>query len=385
MSVFIAGGLLVTCQVYTLIPLFEPLAAAWGRSVSAITLLPTVYAIAYGIGQVIWGLASDRFGRRLVLTTGLVATGVFTSALATVDSLPAALPLVALQGLVASSFSAAALAYLTARIEPRRTALAVSILTTCFFASAVIGQVASQLIVDQLGWRAVFAGFGGAILVSAAAVGVVVEPAAARASTPPRTAFAALRPLVRNPRIMLAIAASVAVLGSFVGVYAGLELMGPGELRGDGDALLWLRAAGLPALVAVPLVVRRTAGVDPALRCAASLSTAAVALLVLLAVGDEPVAIGGVLLVFVLGIGSTSPAIADIVARESGPSAGAGMGLWGFFLFVGASVGPQLAALLRPAGFDALLGVLAAILLGAALLTLASTTVSRPNLTPPPI
>jgi predicted MFS family arabinose efflux permease len=312
---------------------------------------------------VFWGPVSDRLGRRLVLSGGVAATGVLTMAMAAVGSFGAALALVPVQGFAAASFSPGALAYLSERLAHGRQAVGIAIVTSSFFASSFVGQAASQAIEGLAGWRAVFLCSGVAFIAVAPWLAAVVEPTAAgHRGGDLRSSVAAASRLLRNPSLRRAIAASVAILGSTVGIYSGLQLMGPGDLHGDGDSLLWLRASGLLALAAVPVIARRLHHTDPARRASGALATAGAALLTLIVVGDSPLAIGAVLLVFVGAIGSTSPAIAQVVGRESGAARGAGMGLWGFFIMLGASAGPQLAASLRPAGFHVLAAVLAGVL-----------------------
>ena len=364
LAALVPAGMLVVGQTYVAIPLFDTLARTWGTSVASITVLPTLFAIGYGTGQTIWGVASDSFGRRAVLVVGVVLTGLLTAAVGLTNSLGQAVGVVIAQGLAASSFTPGALAYIGERVEPARRPLATSVLTTSFFASAALTQVIAQLVLDAGGWRTVFVAFGGAMLIAAAALFAVIDPT--RRSAHRRPDLAVLGPLVRNRRLMVPIVASIAMFAAFVGIYAGLELMGPGGLDHDPDALLWLRASGLPALLCVPFIVRRTARFDPSLRAVVGMTLAAAALVALVPAGGSVVAVALVMLVFVASIAQISPAIAQIVVRESGPATGAAMGLWGLFLFAGASVGPQLAALFQPVGFAALVAALAGGLLIAA-------------------
>jgi MFS family permease len=359
-------GLLMISQTYLVIPLFPVLARAWDTSASAVTVIPTAFALAYGFGQLFWGPLSDRLGRRRVMSAGLAATGVLTAGIAAADSLTVAVVLAVPQGFAASSFSPGALAHLVERISPIRRAIAVSLLTTSFFAAGVVGQVLSQGVEALFGWRAVFLLVGGALLCAAARVLYALEGASTGHQTDLRSAFAAIGTLMRSQVMVRVLLASMTILGSFVGLYAALTLMGPGDLSDGGSSVGWLRVSGLPALVAVPFLVRSLRGRDPGLRAAGGFLVAAAALALLIAAGDDLVVIGAVMSVFVLAIASTSPALAEVIGRETGAARGAAMGVWGLFVMLGASGGPQLARLLHPVGFDAVLLTLTGLLVLAA-------------------
>jgi MFS family permease len=372
-ATFTACGLTMASQMYLTIPLFPVIADDWDTTVAAVTLLPTTFALAYGSGQLFWGLMADRLGRRRVLAGGLAAAGLLAGAMAAVGSLQVALVLAAIQGFVSSSFSPGALAYLVERIAPARRAVGVSLLTTAFFVAGAAAQVVSQLIESLAGWRAVFVVFAVLLVLLAATAWRVVEAGSVAERTDVRAALATLPGVLRDGPLLGLMIASVAILGTFVAFYAGLQIMGPAGLRGDPEALLLLRVAGLPALLLTPLLTIRLAGTDPGRRAVLAFLLAAAALTVLAAVGDSVVAIGVLMLVFVAAISNTSPALAQVIGRRGISTGATVMGLWGVFVFVGASAGPQLARLLEPAGFEVLALTLAVATVAAAALVAPSS------------
>jgi predicted MFS family arabinose efflux permease len=74
--------------------------------------------------------------------------------------------------------------------------------------------------------------------------------------------------------------------------------------------------------------------------------------------------------VFVAGIAMAIPAIISRIGVLGSEARGTALALYAFFLFIGASIGPLLAARLIAIGFAALCLVLAVLMLAAAAVTL---------------
>ena len=165
--------------------------------------------------------------------------------------------------------------------------------------------------------------------------------------------------------------ASFPVLLSFVAMYAALGPLLQTQFGLDDTSVLYVRLAGLPAMLLAPLagwlVGRRGAtrvAVFGYLLAAAGLaaeafSTAALWLLVIASV------------VFVLGIATIVPSVIAMVGNRGGKSRAGALSLNGLYVFAGASCGPLVAQL--PLGFTGLMLALAALLLIAAALVAISS------------
>jgi MFS family permease len=75
---------------------------------------------------------------------------------------------------------------------------------------------------------------------------------------------------------------------------------------------------------------------------------------------------------FVAGVGLAAPALIETIGGHAGPARGTAVSLFTFILFVGASVGPQVAGALSAHGLPALAYVLGGLLALGATLTLAA-------------
>ncbi|OKI16869.1 hypothetical protein A6A08_06205 [Nocardiopsis sp. TSRI0078] len=364
--------MLVVGQLYTVIPLFALMASDWGSGPGAVAWTATAFAAAYAVGFLFAGPAADRFGPRRTIVAGLTATAVATVAVPLAPSLGAALVLRVVQGLVASAFAPAAFAYVASRVDPHRRVTAITWLTSSFLAAAVLGQLAAQAVGQAVGWEPVFLAGGVALALGAVGLRLVLSPNGGGGRARPVGAFTAMAGLLGDGRLLLLYGATLTVLTGFVGVYGGLQVAGPPTLAGDDGALLALRASALPAMLAVPLLTPWLVRSAPERRAALSLGAAALlsAVCAFLAGGA---AIGVCLFVFVAGIAVAAPALVQAVGARAGAARGTAVALYTFFLFVGAGLGPQLAAALAGSGFPVVSLAAAAVLGSGALLALGST------------
>ncbi|GAA2109364.1 MFS transporter [Microlunatus panaciterrae] len=371
LAILVICALLVLMQLYLAIPL-SPILSEDLAAGDAAVALGTVYSLAYGLGFVIFGPLSDRFGRKAVLVPGMAALAVATAALSLAPSVGVVAGLRAAQGLLASSFAAVALAYVGEALPRRWRSTGVGAVATAFLVAGIVGQVYAQVVAHALGWRWVFGLAAPAFALCAIGLHVVlIQPPLDRPPARLAQRYRELAALARQPRLGLVYAASCTVLLSFVAMYATLGPLLQTRFGLDHGEVLLVRLAGLPGMVLSPLagwLVGRFGATRVSVMgfvvAAASLFFEAVtaASLWSLVLGSA---------VFVAGIAAVVPAMITLIASRAGPARGGALGLSGLALFIGASVGPLAPDL--PIGFSGLLVCLASLLLlGAALITLSS-------------
>ncbi|EQD81642.1 MFS transporter [Saccharopolyspora erythraea] len=361
-------GLLVVGQLYAVIPLLPAMARDWGGTHAEMTATSSLFGIAYAVGFLLTGPLSDRFGRRRVVVTGLTAMAVTTLAIAFAPSLAAGGTLRVVQGLCAAGFSPAALAYLTERLAPRHRPVALSCLVTSFTAAAITGQVSAQALLEVSGWQGFFAVSAAAIAVVVVLLRIVMLPDAPQPGGSLPTPFRVMARLVVRPQLALVCLAALSVLSSFAGLYVALQLLGPPVLVRSDGAMLALRLSAFPAMVAIPLAAPLLNRYRATHRAGLALAAGAAATLALTAAGDSVLVVGVLMLVFVTAIMVVSPGLTQLVSELGAPARGAAVALYTFALLVGASVGPQLVAVIRDAGFTAVLVVLGAVQVAGAVL-----------------
>src|SRR5215211_4580972 len=154
LAVLVSCALLVLAQLYLAIPLAPIVGdALGGGDPAAAAALGTTYAMAYGLGFLLFGPLSDRYGRKPILIIGMALLAAVTAGLAAAWSLPVVAVLRFLQGLVASSFAAAALAYIGEALPRRWRSTGIGAVSTAFLSAGILGQVYAQAVAQALGWR----------------------------------------------------------------------------------------------------------------------------------------------------------------------------------------------------------------------------------------
>lgn len=95
---FTLGAVLVSGQLYMVIPLLHDMATGWGSTTGALAWLVTAFAIGYGVGFLLFGPLSDRFGRRRLLMVGMPLAALTTALVAVSPGAEMAIVLRGLQG-----------------------------------------------------------------------------------------------------------------------------------------------------------------------------------------------------------------------------------------------------------------------------------------------
>lgn len=347
-----AAGVFVVGQLYVVIPLLGEFTAGWRAGTAQAAWMVTAFGFAYAAGFLFSGPAADRFGRRRVLLIGLVASALATGAVGLADDLASGLTLRAIQGFTSAFFAPAALAYVAERIAPPRRPIALTTMTSGFIASAIIAQAAATLLLPAFGWQSPFFGGTVCVLALAAILYFVLEPDPARDATARTNPLRAMGTMLRRRDTLLLYLATATVLSSFVAVYTGLETVGPEAVAGNPTAMLLVRASALPAFLAAPWIAGRLRKYAPTTRVVGALAVAAASAFLAAAVSGLGVwAIAVCLLEFVGGVALAAPGLIEAVGSVAGPARAAATALYTFVLFIGASLGPQLAAFADAAGF----------------------------------
>jgi DHA1 family florfenicol/chloramphenicol resistance protein-like MFS transporter len=141
------------------LPLVPQMPERLGASPTVVQLTLSLYMAVLGLGQVVFGPISDRIGRRPVLIGGGLLFAAASVALAVADTGPA---FVAWRVLQAAGASAALVAtFATVRdvyAERPEGTVIYGLLGSILSFVPALGPIAGALIVEGLGWRAIFVG-----------------------------------------------------------------------------------------------------------------------------------------------------------------------------------------------------------------------------------
>jgi predicted MFS family arabinose efflux permease len=361
------GAVLVVSLMYVTIPLIPVFEHHFKASQSQAIWAGSAFGFAYALGNVVFGTLSDRFRRRTIIGLGLISLTVISIAVGLSPSLGWLIALRAVQGFIASSFPPVALAYVGDVITPRYRAVAVSIISSGFLLAGILGQLYSAAVITFLSWSGVFAMIS--LAYTAVAIFVFRLPAGASPNKdiPVAKVYGNMIKLLSSKSLLSGYAVAVTVLLSFVAMYSGLGSYVAARFDIHAEGLMWIRIAGIPAILLSPLAghyIHRLGGrrilIAGLLTAGAGISLEAWSGSVLALVLSS--------VIFVAGISMAVPSAIVLVGQLGGNARGSAIALYGFFIFVGASLGPLLAAYVMPFGFSILCTVLTAVLVLAAII-----------------
>ncbi|MFM9969722.1 MAG: MFS transporter [Burkholderiales bacterium] len=138
-------------------PMLPALSTEFGVSVPVAAYIITVFALAYAVGQCIFGPLGDRFGKLLVSTITLALSSLVLLGCATATGLVPLALWRATAGVVTSASFVLGMAFIgdTVPMAQRQTAVAHYVIGNVL--GHAFGPLVAGLVADAFGWRATFA------------------------------------------------------------------------------------------------------------------------------------------------------------------------------------------------------------------------------------
>lgn len=219
--------LVSTLDRFAMPPMLVAIAASIGVPLAQVVTAAGAYFLAYGLGQPLWGFASDRYGRVRTLRASLMVAGLLSlvSALS-----PTVLVLGITRGLAGGFFGAAypsALIYLGDTVPPARRQQAITSLMVGVALGTAAASAGAGLLADVTSWRLAFVFTGTAALVLSVVLARLPEPAS---DTQPATARSSLGAISRSRVTLLvltfAFAEGIVLLGALTLLPTAVERAG---------------------------------------------------------------------------------------------------------------------------------------------------------------
>ncbi|NMD54245.1 MULTISPECIES: MFS transporter [Tsukamurella] len=359
-SIAAVGALPMVGQLYVVLPLSAEIGALPGAGGATAALASTLFAVVYAVGILGLGPLADAVGARRLMIASAAATAVVTMCTAFAPSASWFLLGRAAQGLAAAAFTPATLAYIartapmSARVPLNTAAIGAGL------ASAVVSQVAAQLIAPAAGITGVFLAFAAAAALAAVAVRTLLPGDAAPAGERPSltAVHRAIPGLLARPRLVLLYCTGLTFLSVLVALYTALGADG----RWSATTLLILRASSLPAVIVARVLTLRLSGVPAQARILGAVALAVTG--ALLCSSGATLAVGTGLFLLVGSVALAAPSVVAEVTRLGAPAVGAAASLYTVTIFGGASLGAPLDALLGGGLTTVALGGAAVLALG---------------------
>ncbi len=368
------------------LPSFPAIAEGFGTTVAAVQRTLAAYFVGLALGQLVYGPAADRFGRKPPLYVGLVifvAASVGCALAGNVGWLIAARFLQALGG---CSAVVVARAVVRDRFDERDAARVFSLLMLVLGVAPIVAPILGGWFATHTGWRAIFWFLSGASLLCLVAMAIALPeslPAADRRRRSVGEIGGVYAMLLRDRTFMVhALAGSLASAAMFAYIsgspFVFMELHGVSEERFG----LFFGANALGLIVASQVNGAIARRVHPRTSLRWGLAAAAAAGLALAGVawsGAEGFAwVLAPLFVFMCSLGFIYPATIALALAPHGRVAGSASAVFGFVQFLLSGAGAMIVSLLHDGTARPMAGVIAASAAAALVINLALAGASSP-------
>ncbi|MBV8118782.1 MAG: multidrug effflux MFS transporter [Alphaproteobacteria bacterium] len=379
---------LAPATLHILVPALPMLAAAFDAAPGAVQLVLTLFLAGIAVGQLVYGPASDRFGRRPVLLAGLTLFLVGTVLCGFAWSLPALIVGRTLAALGGCAGMVLGRAIVRDVYDRERSASALATIMMVMSLAPSLSPAIGAYLAQWVGWRADF------VLLGAVGATVLILTAAKLEETHPPTfvnvvgMIGSFVLLLQSPAFLSVVFATAFTSASWFTFLAaapyllaerlheppstyGLMILLPmaGYILGNASVVRLSALLGSTRLFVLGLALSLASGIMLALWCLADLTPWALFV---------PMAISSI------GNGMSQPSGLAAGLSVYPRIAGAASGLMGFAQMMIAAVGTLLLGLLPRGSVVAMVAVVGASLalaLGCGLLTLL-TPVHEPSLAP---
>ncbi|MCH2140984.1 MAG: MFS transporter [Phycisphaerales bacterium] len=205
------------------LPALPELERVFSTSGAALRTTVMIFFTFFALGQLGWGMLSDRIGRRKPLLIGLVMSAVGATIVLTSESVLVFGIGRSLEGLGLSAISPVGRAILFETRSHERAKHELARVSMCTAAIPMLGQVVGGYLVAYASWRWIFAGF---IAFTVAAIIAIwkrlPETHTSIARGQPRATAAALRHILTSREYWASATCYIACSGTLLGYYAAM-------------------------------------------------------------------------------------------------------------------------------------------------------------------
>ncbi len=222
-TVLSLGGLLERFQIFLAIPLVPVISQAFNVSELSSAWVGSAYGFTYATGYLIFAPLSDRYGRKKVVVSGLVALIPLTLAVGFSPSFEILLLLRAIQGFAGSTFVPTVLAYISEVLSPSFRPIGLACMTTGLLLSGIVAQLYSSAIALNYGWRWVFWGLAIAYTALTFIIATQIpESVRQKSNISILGIYQNMTALLKRRSLVVVYLAGCAMFFSFVAMYSGL-------------------------------------------------------------------------------------------------------------------------------------------------------------------
>jgi DHA1 family inner membrane transport protein len=210
LSALTAGAFLTTASGAARSPFLLDMANDLGTDLASVANLMAITAVTWGMASLVAGTASDRFGRKIILTGAIVAVGVAMAGMGLARSYSQAVFWGLAGGIGGGSFMGTVFATVSDHVRPTERGKSLGWVMTGQSLSLVLGVPISTLIGSQIGWRGAHLSFATLTVLVGLAMLLLVPRRGAYQATARESAAAAPLKTIMTPRILTILASGTA-------------------------------------------------------------------------------------------------------------------------------------------------------------------------------
>lgn len=216
-----AGALATYANLYTTQPLLPLLSDAFHITPAMASLTVSAATAGLAVALLFAGPLADSVGRKAVMATSLVASGVIGVLAAFAPSFGGLLVLRAMTGLVAAGLPATAMAYLAEEVDHRYLGVAMGLYVSGNSIGGLGGRIISGMIADLWNWRAAVGATGLVALLCSLYFWRTLPPSRHFQPQPLRVRrlLGSLVSCLRDPGLLALYALAFLLMGGFVTTY----------------------------------------------------------------------------------------------------------------------------------------------------------------------
>lgn len=328
----------IVCNIYILIPLYTLIANDWNVLVSQTVLGSSVFSFFYAFGLLTFGALSEKFGRKNILTYGMLGSALFTLLVVFSFDLFTLYLFRALQGFILGSFAPVAFSYCFDHFKETKRTLIIALINMGFLVSGVVGPLISGYVSSIWHWQASFSFF--ALLYSLLFIlALIFLLPTERKQTESSQLFTQYKALLSNRNLMFCYLIVFSLLLSFVSFYESLHRFY------DAESMTFVKAIGLTGTVASLFVSKLTKYVGMQ-RSIIIGFVMMILSLILIALSKFPLIVSIFSVVFVASISIIIPSIISFIGYLGAKHRANAISLYSFILLTGTAFGPIISDVL---------------------------------------
>jgi len=332
-------SILVASNIYTLIPIYDEVAANLGISSSDVVIAGSLFTLFYAGGLLSFGPISDYMGRKNILVFGLLASAFTTLAVGVSTDVFSLWLTRSMQGFTLASFASVVFAYSFDLFPLKQRTLLVVLINTGFLIAGIFGQLVSSVLTQLFTWNSVFIFFSICYLILFAVAFLLLtdSPKLKKEHEPLLFEFLSL---LKDPRLLKCYLVASTLLFSVIAFYDALSRFFPGP----SNELFMIRTAGLIG-ASLSLFTGKLIGRIGEIKTLALGLVIGVISLVAMLFCNSVIGLITLSICFISSISLTIPTVITLVGSYGGKRRSKALSLYSFILLTGASFAPTVAAL----------------------------------------